>query len=271
MNFSEFLKSHPFHAATEKFPVMFVGHGSPMNAIENNRFSETWGAIGRELPKPRAILCVSAHWETPRLTLVTAMKNPKTIYDFYGFPEELYQVSYPAPGNGELARSISTLSKTDPIGLDQEWGLDHGTWSVLSRMYPDADIPVLQLSLNESKSPKDHFAFAKQLRVLRERGVLFIGSGNLVHNLAALRFDESKYDWAIEFDERIAEFLRNRNDQAVVDFLKLGSVAQLAHPTIEHFLPLIYSLALFDQNEQIEFFNEGIELGSLSMRSFISR
>ena len=138
-------------------------------------------------------------------------------------------------------------------------------------MYPHADIPVLQLSLNESKSPQQHFAFAKQLRVLRERGVLIIGSGNLVHNLGALRFDQSKYDWAIEFDERIATFLQDRNDQAVVDFLKLGSVAKLAHPTIEHFLPLIYSLALFDQNEQTEFFNEGIELGSLSMRSFISR
>ncbi len=270
MTLPTFLKSQQSNAKTDKMPVLFVGHGSPMNAIEDNVYSKNWELIGKSLPKPKAILCISAHWTTPGSTQVTAMKKPETIHDFYGFPDELNQYSYPALGDASLAKSIAASSTKPKIQLDERWGLDHGTWSVLCRMYPDANIPVIQLSLDETKSPQFHFDTAKQLSALREKGVLIVGSGNLVHNLGRLRMNGQPFDWAIEFDEKMAEFLRDRNDQAVIDFLKLGSLTNLAHPTHEHFLPLLYSLAQFEKDESVEFFNEGIDLGSISMRSFLS-
>ena len=242
-----------------------------MNAIEDNIYAKNWEQLGKDLPRPKAILCISAHWTIPNATYVTAMKRPETIHDFYGFPDKLFQLSYPAPGDTVLARSITDLVKNPKIQLDERWGLDHGTWSVLCRMYPEANIPVVQLSLDESKSPQFHFDLAKQLRSLREKGVLIIGSGNLVHNLSQLRMHAKPFDWTLEFDQKMTEFLQDRNDQAVIDFLKLGSLANLAHPTHEHFLPLIYTLAQFDSAETVQFFNEGFEFGSISMRSFLSK
>jgi 4,5-DOPA dioxygenase extradiol len=250
-------------------PVLFVGHGSPMNAIQDNEFSREWIAIGQKIPTPKAILVISAHWITPGETKVTAMDKPETIHDFGGFPQKLYEQQYPAPGTPEYAKKTIELIKRVKVLPDYDWGLDHGTWSVLLKMYPEAKIPVYQLSIDYSQPLQYHYDLAKELQPLRYEGILIIGSGNLVHNLLTLRYHQPPYDWAIEFDQKITTFIDQGNDQAVVDFQKLGRLAQLAHPMYDHFLPLIYALALRETNDQVEYFNSAFDMSSISMRSFI--
>jgi 4,5-DOPA dioxygenase extradiol len=249
-------------------PLLFIGHGSPMNAIEDNIFSRTWAEIGNLVPSPKAILCISAHWLTSG-THITSMENPRTIHDFGGFPEKLYQQEYPAPGSPEIAASILHMRNEHIIHPDFDWGLDHGTWSVLKPMFPLAKIPVLQLSIDYSKPPEYHFGIAKQLIKLREQGVLVIGSGNIVHNLRQLTFDNRIPDWAAEFDSRIASWIESGDDQSVVNFLKLGSIAKMAHPTYDHFLPLLYTLGFKVKGETPYFFNDEFQMGSISMRSVV--
>ena len=247
-------------------PVLFVGHGNPMNAIEDNEFSRGWATLGKKLIKPKAILCVSAHWQT-KGTMVTGMPKPRTIHDFGGFPEKLFQAQYPAPGAPELAKeTVSTITKTK-VELDYDWGLDHGCWSVLLPMFPNADIPTFQLSLDYTKPPQYHYELAKELKALRKKGVLIIGSGNLVHNLGLFEFNDKAFDWAVEFDEKIKTFIEKGDHQSVVDYQKLGRIAQLAVPTNEHYLPLLYSIALQEKNEALNFFNVKTTAGSISMRS----
>ncbi len=249
-------------------PALFVGHGSPMNAIEDNDFSRAWVAESKMLPRPNAILCISAHWETNG-TQVTAMEQPRTIHDFGGFPRELYQKLYPAPGSPDLARLAQEIVQKPPITLDRFWGLDHGTWSVLCRMFPDANIPVVQLSLDQTQAPDFHYALGKALRPLRNTGVLIVGSGNIVHNLhlATWRDDSEGFDWAVEFDETIKQLTLSGNHDPIIRYQNLGKAAQLAIPTNEHYLPLLYILALQDKAEPIRFFSDRLTYGSLSMRS----
>lgn len=257
--------------ATEKMPVLFLGHGSPMNAIEENQFVEGFRKIGKTIPKPNAILCVSAHWET-KGTYVTAMQNPLTIHDFGGFPQALFDVQYPAPGSPELAKKAKELIKTTQVGLDESWGLDHGAWSVIKHLYPDASIPVVQLSLDYYQGPQHHYELAKELNVLREKGVLIIGSGNMVHNLRMVawnRLSEPEYgfDWALETDAKMKEFILDGNHKALIDFRSQGKGFELAIPTPEHYLPLLYTLAVQDKNDKIEIFNDKAVGGSLTMTS----
>jgi 4,5-DOPA dioxygenase extradiol len=236
-----------------------------MNAIEDNRFSRRWEALGAELPSPRAILSVSAHWETDGVA-VTAMPQPRTIYDFYGFPKALHEVSYPAPGDPELAARVCDLLAPVPVRLDQDWGLDHGIWSVLCRMYPSADIPVVQLSLDRRLPFAGHFSLARALQPLREEGVLVFASGNIVHNLREIRWNDEAYDWAVEFDALAADAISAGDDARVIAPQRLGGADARAIPTPEHYLPLLYALAVRGDGEQAEFFNAEVTLGSMSMR-----
>lgn len=252
---------------TERMPVIFVGHGNPMNAIENTPFAKKWEAIGKGLT-PRAILCISAHWET-RGSQITAMERPKTIHDFGGFPDELFRVQYPAPGDPALASSIAQATH-NAIVTDHEWGLDHGAWSVLRRMFPKANIPVLQLSLDIGKSPQQHIDLARELAYLRTRGVVIIGSGNIVHNLGRIMWKGGTHDWANEFDAISKRLIEKRDLASLAHYRALGTAAQLSIPTAEHYLPMLYALALVQSNEQLTFFNESIDLGSVSMRSFVT-
>ena len=249
-------------------PVVFIGHGNPMNAIEDSRFSRAWGSIGRELPRPRAILCVSAHWETPGAR-VTASKSPRTIHDFFGFPPELFAVQYPAPGSPELAGMVRELLDTTPVALDDGWGLDHGAWSVLRSLYPDADVPVVQLSLDKGRDAAGHIALGAALAPLRDRGVLVLGSGNMVHNLGVMAWQDTAFDWAHAADETLARLIVARDDEAVCAFPGSSPEARLAVPTAEHFLPLLYVLGAADRDEPVRFFAEGVTLGSMSMRSVV--
>ena len=249
-----------------RLPALFVGHGSPTNAIEDNEFSRSWAEAGSALPRPRAILCVSAHWETQG-TYVTAMRKPKTIHDFFGFPQALFEVQYPAPGSPALARLTQETVKKIAVAPDEAWGLDHGAWSVLSRMFPAADIPVVQLSLDRGQAPEAHYELARDLRALRKRGVLILGSGNIVHNLGRLVWQDTAYDWAVEFDERVKRLIASGDHDAIIQYQRLGQAARLAVPTNEHFLPLLYILALREHNEAIRFFAEKVTLGAISMRS----
>jgi 4,5-DOPA dioxygenase extradiol len=253
---------------TKKMPVLFVGHGNPMNAIEKNSFSETWKVLGKSLPKPKAILSISAHWLTYGETMITSMDMPRTIHDFGGFPKSLFEVKYPAPGSPRLAGEIVKILEKFSVKPDHQWGLDHGTWSVLLPMFPDFQIPVIQLSIDYLKPPQFHFDLARELRSLREKGILIMGSGNLVHNLGALSFSNN-YDWAFEFDKKITEYLDNRDEKSIINFESLGKLANLAHPTTDHFLPLIYTIAQRDPDDILEYFNCSFDLGSISMRSFI--
>ena len=256
---------------TDTMPVMFVGHGNPMNAISDNVFSQTWRRVGECLPRPNGILCISAHWLTPGTTQVTAMEMPRTIHDFGGFPKLLFEQLYPEPGApGYAERTIELIKKAEVIS-DYQWGLDHGTWSVLIKMFPAADVPVYQLSIDYGKPAEYHYETARELKALRDKGVLIVGSGNMVHNLSAIRWDGDPYEWAIEFDAVVASLIDERNDRDVVAFQSLGSLAQIAHPTHEHFIPLIYPLGLKDSNEQIEYFNDEFDLSSISMRSFVAK
>jgi 4,5-DOPA dioxygenase extradiol len=258
-------------------PVLFVGHGTPMNAIEDNEFSRGWRVVGQILPKPRAILCVSAHWETWG-TLVTAMDKPRTIHDFGGFPDALYEARYPAPGSPWLAKETQKALQPTPVGLDTDWGVDHGCWSVLIQMFPAADIPVVELSLDQSKSPAELYALAEGLTPLRRQGVLIVGSGNMVHNLGRVRWprngmeDFNKpfgFDWAIEANDLFKRLINERRHQELADYPSLGRAVQLAVPTPEHFLPLLYVLAVQDKGETVLYFNDLPVAGSLTMTSVV--
>lgn len=247
-------------------PALFVGHGSPTNAIEDNEFSRAWVAVGQDLPTPKAILCISAHWMTNG-TRVTAMKKPKTIHDFSGFPQELFEMQYPAQGSPELARLTGQTLEQTHVEMDFNWGLDHGTWSVLCRMFPDADIPVVQLSLDGYKEPQAHYALGKELRSLRNKGVLIIGSGNMVHNLMMLSWQDTAYDWAVEFDEKLKQLILSGDHDSIINYSRFGKIADLSIPTNEHFLPMLYILGMKDQDDRISFFADKVTLGSISMRS----
>ncbi len=247
-------------------PSLFLGHGSPMNAIEDNVFSRSWQQLGKDLPKPRAILCISAHWETMGIG-VTASDTPDTIHDFYGFPKALFDVQYRAPGNAELAQQIVDLLHPEIAHLDAERGLDHGAWSVLHPMYPAADIPVLQLSLDRTRNTQSHYELAKKLRPLREQGILIVGSGNIVHNLRVFDFNEVRaYDWASAFDQTVMNCILQKDHAALCDYAKFGQMAALSIPTAEHYLPLLYVLAQQQEGELLRFFNAEV-LSSISMRS----
>lgn len=251
-----------------KMPVLFIGHGNPMNAIENNEFTKEWQKVASSINKPKAIICISAHWQTSG-TKVTAMPLPTTIYDFYGFPKTLYQAQYKAPGSPELAKLTKQIITSTDIELSSDWGLDHGSWSILMHLAPEANIPVIQLSLDKTKSPIFHYQLAKELKTLRNKGVLIIGSGNIVHNLKEIDWQSpsSGYDWAIEFDEEIKQLILSSDHDAIANYHQYGKLAQLAIPTNEHFLPLLYALALADQQDEITFFADKLTLGSISMRS----
>jgi 4,5-DOPA dioxygenase extradiol len=254
-----------------KLPALFIGHGSPMNGIEDNEFSRTWSKMGNEIPKPKAVLVISAHWLTYG-THITAMENPKTIHDFGGFPKALYDVQYPAKGNPELAKATADLITITQVGLDHDWGLDHGTWSVVRHMYPNADIPVLQLSIDYNKPAQYHFDLGKQIVSLRKKGVLIIGSGNMVHNLRMVAWDKLNepnygFDWAIEMNSVFKDKISNGDFKSLIEYENLGSAAKLAIPTPDHYYPLLYSIALQDSNDAISFFNDKSVGGSLTMTS----
>jgi 4,5-DOPA dioxygenase extradiol len=275
MKLNELNKLTETFAPGEKMPVLFIGHGSPMNAINDNEFVTGWKTTAKNLPKPKAILCVSAHWETNG-TFVTAMKNPKTIHDFGGFPKELFETQYPAPGSPEFALETKNTIKKTAVGLDEKWGLDHGTWSILKPMYPNADIPVFQLSLDYNQSPRYHYELAKELASLRNRGVLIIGSGNMVHNLGMIKAvsmedldKEYGYDWTLEMNDIFKTKIKEHDHTALINYESLSKSAKLAIPTREHYLPLLYILALQEKDEQATFFNDKAIAGSLTMTSVL--
>jgi 4,5-DOPA dioxygenase extradiol len=240
--------------AESKTPLLFLGHGSPMNGIEDNSFSHTWETLGKEIQPPQAVLCISAHWYT-KGTHITAMEKPKTIHDFYGFPTALFEVQYPAPGHPELAQETASMIHSTQVGLDHEWGLDHGTWSVVRRMYPQANVPVLQLSIDHTKPPPYHYDLAREISALRKKGVLIIGSGNMVHNLR------------MEMNEKFKSQILKNDHTALIQYEKLGREALLSIPTPEHYLPLLYILGLKEKDEPITFYNDKITMGSVSMTS----
>jgi 4,5-DOPA dioxygenase extradiol len=249
-------------------PVLFIGHGSPMNGIEDTEFSRRWTQMGQEIPTPKAVLVISAHWYTQG-TKITAMEHPKTIHDFGGFPKELFAVQYPAPGNPDLARETASLIHAS---LDHDWGLDHGTWTVVRHMYPKANIPVLQLSIDYSKGPQYHYDLAKELYALRRKGVLIIGSGNLVHNLRMVAWDrlddkEYGYDWALDINNQFKHLISSREHKPLINYTQLGKGALLAIPTPDHYLPLMYTLGLQSNKDDISFFNDKAVGGSLTMTS----
>jgi len=265
------MKSIYISENNRRMPVLFVGHGSPMYAIEENEFVQTWRDMGDTLPVPKAIICISAHWET-RGTQVTAMQQPKTIHDFGGFPRELYDINYPAPGNPELAKETINLIKSSSVLPDEKWGLDHGTWSVIRRIYPKADIPVIQLSLDYNKSPKQHYELAKELESLRDKGVLIIASGNIVHNLREVAWDkpddqEYGYDWTIEANETVKKLISDNKHNELINYKSLGKAVDMAVPSADHYLPLLYALALKKEDEEVSFFNDKAVMGSLTMTS----
>ena len=270
MNLNELRKLTDPLATGSKMPVLFLGHGSPMNAIEQNEFSKGWAAIGKQLPRPAAILCVSAHWETQG-TFITAMERPETIHDFSGFPKELYDVQYPAPGSPELAGETSNMIQHSKVALDENWGLDHGCWSVLKHLYPYADIPVLQLSLDRSQSPQFHYDLAKELAPLREKGILIVGSGNMVHNLRIMNWNtpEQGFDWAMEANDSFKKLISKNDHNSLIQYKSLGSAIQQAVPTPEHYLPLLYTLGLKNGKDTLTFFNDKTIMGSISMTSLM--
>jgi len=252
---------------TDLMPAIFFGHGNPMNALSRNVYTDGWVSIGKSIPRPNAVLAVSAHWCIPACA-VTANLAPRTIHDFGGFPRELYQVEYPAPGSPELARRVKDLLVPVSVGLDESWGLDHGTWSVLRHVLPGADIPVVQLSIDERRPPSLHYEIGKRLAPLREEGVLVIGSGNVVHNLHSYAWGSRgvhPFDWAVRFEKHARELLLKGDDAPLIDYEKLGRDAMLCVPTPDHYLPLLYVLGLRKENEQISFPVQGVDGGSVSM------
>lgn len=251
----------------KRMPAIFFGHGSPMSALEHNAYTDGWAAIGAGLPRPRAVLAVSAHWYVPA-TLVTAMPNPRTIHDFGGFPPQLYQFQYPAPGDPALAGRVQSLLAPIAVGLDQQWGLDHGTWSVLCHVFPKADIPVVQLSVDSTQPPAFHYELGKRLALLRDEGVLIIGSGNVVHNLLAYSWGwraVKPFDWAVRFEQRVRELAAAGDHEALIAYETLGRDAMMSVPTPDHYLPLFYVIALRREGEDIRFPIEGVERRSVSM------
>lgn len=260
----------PFNI-TEQMPVLFLGHGSPMNAIEENEFVEGFRAVGKTIPKPNAILCISAHWET-KGTFVTAMEKPPTIHDFGGFPRKLFEVQYPAPGSPELAKEVKNIIQKGEVGLDDNWGLDHGAWSVIKHMYPLADVPVIQMSLDYGQTPQYQYDLAKELAPLRKKGILIIGSGNMVHNLSMVAWNKLNesgfgYDWAIEASEKMKKFILRGDHQQLINYRSQGKSFDLAIPTPDHYLPLLYALAMKEEDEKISLFNDKAVAGSLTMTS----
>jgi 4,5-DOPA dioxygenase extradiol len=248
-------------------PTIFFGHGNPMNAISRNPYSEGWAAVGASIPRPKAVLSVSAHWYIPGCA-VTAVGAPRTIHDFGGFPKKLYEVSYPAPGSPDLARRVKSLLSPVSVVLDEKWGLDHGTWSVLTHVFPSAAVPVVQLSIDERQPPLFHYEIGKRLAALREEGVLVIGSGNLVHNLHTYAWGQhgvQAFDWAVRFEKQVRELLLKGEDVRIVEYEELGRDAMLSAPTPDHYLPLLYVLGLRRKHEPISFPVEGIDGGSVSM------
>lgn len=252
-------------------PVLFVGHGSPMNGIEDNEFSRRWTAMAKEIPVPKAVLVVSAHWFT-RGTKITAMDFPPTIHDFGGFPKALFDVQYNAPGNPALAKETAALITSAAVELNHDWGLDHGAWTIIRHMYPEANIPVLQLSIDYTNDAQYHYDLAKEIYALRKKGVLIIGSGNMVHNLGMIAWDKMKepeygYDWAIQLNEQFKNLISNGDHQTLIKYEALGKEARLAIPTPEHYLPLMYTLGLKGEKDSVSFFNDKAVAGSLTMTS----
>lgn len=250
-------------------PVLFIGHGSPMNGIEDNEFSGKWASMAQDIPVPTAVLVVSAHWFT-KGTHITAMDFPRTIHDFGGFPQALFDVDYPAPGNPELAAETAQLIHATPVGLDHDWGLDHGAWTIVRHMYPEANIPVLQLSIDYTKDARYHYDLSKELQLLRKKGVLILGSGNMVHNLRMMSWqmiNGGGYDWALQMNDKFKSLILNNEHQPLMNYQSLGKEAMLAIPTPEHYLPLMYTLGLKNENEEIYLFNDKAVGGSLTMTS----
>ena len=268
MNLQQFSKLSEKFTRTPKMPMLFLGHGSPMNAITENQFTHNWNVLGENLPEPKAILCISAHWETQG-TFVTAMESPQTIHDFYNFPQALYDMEYPAAGDPSLAKEITAINAH--IHLDHQWGLDHGTWAVICHIYPNANIPTLQLSLDMSISPLAHYELAQTLSALRQRGILIIASGNIVHNLRRLDFNnpEGGHDWAEEARIAMRDMVITHEHQKLIDFKHQGAAFNLSIPTDEHYLPLLYTLGLQDKTDELLIFNDQSVLGSLAMTSFL--
>ena len=258
-------------AKPPRMPVIFFGHGSPMNTLARNQYTEAWRRLGGAVPKPNAILAISAHWVT-RGAAVTAMARPRTIHDFGGFPQALFEVQYPAPGDPALAARVRELLAPTPVQLDQSWGLDHGTWSVLAHAFPDANIPVVQLSMDGTKPAQFHYDIGKQLAPLREEGVLVVGSGNVVHNLMLMQRGEgaAAYDWARRFNEQVRAALASGKHQALIQFERMGEDARLSVPTPEHYLPLLYIAGLQAEGEAMAFAVDGYEAGSLGMLSAVA-
>ena len=256
---------------SDRMPVLFVGHGSPMNGIENNDFSKVWQQLPRQFPKPTAIICISAHWLT-RGTFITAMDRPRTIHDFGGFPDALYQVQYNVPGNPLLANETAQLFAKTQVGLDHDWGLDHGAWTVIRHMYPEASIPVLQLSIDYHMPAAYHYELAKELSILRNKGVLILGSGNMVHNLGMVAWDKMHepnfgFDWAIEMNSIFKQKIADGDHQPLLKYETLHKAAKLAIPTPDHYWPLLYTLGLQENKEPVQFFNDSLVAGSLTMTS----
>ncbi|HEY1562386.1 MAG TPA: 4,5-DOPA dioxygenase extradiol [Caulobacteraceae bacterium] len=253
--------------SAERLPVVFFGHGSPMNAL-GGRYAQTWASMGEALPRPSAILMVSAHWFVEGVA-VTAMEAPRTIHDFNGFPDELYRIGYPAPGDPALAVRVSGLIAPEPVSFDQDWGLDHGAWSVLMHVYPDADIPVVQLSIDRTRPPDFHFDLGRRLRPLREEGVLIAGSGDVVHNLRASTIGGGVAPWAERFEALVRRGLEDGPRETLVDYPALGEDAMLSIPTPEHYLPLLYVLGASEADEPVRLYNDEIDLGAVSMMSAV--
>nr|WP_321506886.1 4,5-DOPA dioxygenase extradiol [uncultured Celeribacter sp.] len=254
---------------SDRMPVVFLGHGSPMNAIEDNEYSRSWAQLGNALPHPQAILVVSAHWMTRGSTLVNISKMPQTIHDFYGFPQELFAQQYPAPGAPNVAKEVVSLLASHHAEGDDTWGLDHGAWSVLKWLYPSAQVPVFQLSIDMTKDLGHHLEVGQALAELRHRGVLILGSGNVVHNLRTMRWGAKAYDWAEEFDTFFADRLQARDHQAITDREGLGPLLKMAHPSLDHYLPALTIAGASDDKDNLLFMNESIDIASVSMRSFI--
>jgi 4,5-DOPA dioxygenase extradiol len=274
---AEAMNLNTLHTATDglksgtKMPVLFIGHGSPMNGIEDNPFSASWSKLAGEIPVPKAVLCISAHWLT-RGTAVTAMEKPETIHDFGGFPKALFDVRYPAPGSPQVAAEVARAVKSVPVGMDHEWGLDHGAWTVIRRMYPDADVPVLQMSIDYHQPPQYHYNLGKELAGLRSKGVLILASGNMVHNLRMIAFDrinepEFGFDWALELKSVFAKKILEMDHASLIDYPSLGPAAKLAIPTPDHYYPLLYALGLQEKHEAVALFNDKAVAGSLTMTS----
>lgn len=270
MDLKSFGQMLPDEKAEQRMPVLFIGHGSPMNALEKNAFTASLQKTGASIPRPKAILVVSAHWLT-RGTYVSLSPKPETIYDFGGFPDELFRVKYPAPGAPDVARAVKDTLKTHEVFFDHKMGLDHGAWTILKWLYPAADVPVFQMSIDYAKPPQYHYELARELMALRSRGVLILGSGNLVHNLGMLDWKNphSAYDWGKEFDELMKNKLDAGDHKSLIEYEKFGQAARLSVPTNDHYLPMLYSVGLQNKGEELKYIYEEMQMGSISMRSFL--